>query len=126
MKVHNLVLGMMLGANVLTAQGDVFTTAVTTAAITTANTIMLASANNARSSEKTGEKKMTVIQLVKSLEKHTKIKNYIIHFIDDKQCDFLKLNANELELEVISFHWNKKQGALHIYVEEVNVGHKGS
>ena len=53
MKVRNLVLGMMLGANVLTAQGDVFATTATTTAITTANTVMLASANNARSSEKT-------------------------------------------------------------------------
>ena len=53
MKARNLVLGLMLGANALTAQGGVFTTAATTAAITTANTTMLASANNARSSEKT-------------------------------------------------------------------------
>lgn len=53
MKVCNLVLGLMLAANVLTARGDVFTTAATTAAITTANTVMLTSANNARSSEKT-------------------------------------------------------------------------
>ena len=53
MKVRNLVLGLMLGANVLTAQSAVFVTAATTAAITTANTTMLASANNARSSEKT-------------------------------------------------------------------------
>ena len=62
---------------------------------------------------------MTVIQLIKSLERCTEIKNYIVHFIDDKQCDFLKLNANELELEVTSFHWNKIRGVLHIYVEEV-------
>lgn len=53
MKVRNLVLGLMLTANVLTAHSAVFATAATTAAITTANTIMLASANNARSSEKT-------------------------------------------------------------------------
>ena len=53
MKARNLVLGLMLAANVLTAQGDVFTTAATTAAITTANTVMIASANNTRSSEKT-------------------------------------------------------------------------
>ena len=53
MKVRNLVLGLMLGANALTAQSDVFATAATTAAITTANTVMLTSANNARSSEKT-------------------------------------------------------------------------
>lgn len=53
MKVRNLVLGLMLGANVLTAQSAVFATAATTAAITTANTTMLVSANNAMSSEKT-------------------------------------------------------------------------
>lgn len=63
---------------------------------------------------------MTVIQIVKSLERRIEIRDYIVHFIDGSQCYFLKLNANELELEVISFHWNKKQGALHIYVEEVN------
>ena len=119
MKARNLVLGMMLGANVLTAQGDIFTTTATTAAITTANTLMLTSANNARFSEKTGEKKMTVIQLVKSLERYTEIRNYIIHFIDGSQCDFLKLNTNELNLEVTSFYWNNHSNELHIYVEEL-------
>ena len=53
MKVRNLVLGMMLAANVLTAHGAVFVTAATTSAIVASNTTMLASANNARSSEKT-------------------------------------------------------------------------
>ena len=53
MKVRNLVLGMMLAANVLTAQSAVFATAATTTAIVASNTTMLASANNARSSEKT-------------------------------------------------------------------------
>ena len=53
MKAGNLVLGLMLATNVLTAHSAVFVTAATTAAITTANTTMLASANNARSSEKT-------------------------------------------------------------------------
>ena len=53
MKVRNLVLGLMLGANVLTAHSSMTVTACTTAAITTANTTMLVSANNARSSEKT-------------------------------------------------------------------------
>lgn len=62
---------------------------------------------------------MTVIQLVKSLERRIEIRNYIVHFIDGSQCDFLKLNANELKLEVTSFHWNKIKCALHIYVEEV-------
>ena len=62
---------------------------------------------------------MTVIQLVKSLEKHIEIGNYIVHFIDGSQCDFLKLNVNELNLEVTSFHWNNHNDELHIYVEEV-------
>ena len=62
---------------------------------------------------------MTVIQLVKSLERRIEIRDYIVHFIDGSQCDFLKLDANELELEVTSFHWNKIRGVLHIYVEEV-------
>ena len=53
MKARNLVLCLMLGANVLTAHSAVFSTAATTAAITTANTVMITSANNARSSEKT-------------------------------------------------------------------------
>lgn len=44
MKARNLVLGIVLAANVLTAQGDVFTTAATTAAITTANMAAMSSA----------------------------------------------------------------------------------
>lgn len=64
-------------------------------------------------------KKMTVIQLVKSLERRVEIRDYIVHFIDGSQCDFLKLNANELKLEVTSFHWNNHNDELHIYVEEV-------
>ena len=62
---------------------------------------------------------MTVIQLVKSLERRIEIRDYIVHFIDGKQCSFLKLDANELELEVTSFHWNYHNDELHIYVEEV-------
>lgn len=53
MKARNLVLGLMLGANVLTAQGGVFTTASTTAAIVASNTAVIASHKNAESSEKT-------------------------------------------------------------------------
>lgn len=64
-------------------------------------------------------KKMTVIQLVKSLERRIEIRDYIVHFIDGKQCDFLKLDAIELKLEVTSFHWNNHDDELHIYVEEV-------
>ena len=53
MKARNLVLGLMLTTNVLTAHSAVFVTAATTSAIVASNTTMLASANNARSSEKT-------------------------------------------------------------------------
>ena len=53
MKVRNLVLGLLLAANVLTAQSDVFATTATTAAIVTANTAVIASHNNMESSEKT-------------------------------------------------------------------------
>ena len=53
MKVRKLVLGLMLVANVLTAQGGVFATTATTAAIVASNTAIIASHNNARSSEKT-------------------------------------------------------------------------
>ena len=53
MKARNLVLGLMLATNVLTAHGAMMVSASTTAAITTANTVMIASANNAKSSEET-------------------------------------------------------------------------
>lgn len=53
MKVRNLVLGMMLAANVLTAHSDVFVTAATTSAIVASNTAIIASHNNTESSEKT-------------------------------------------------------------------------
>lgn len=53
MKVRNLVLGLMLAANVLTTQGDVFATTATTTAIVASNTAVIASHNNKESSEKT-------------------------------------------------------------------------
>ena len=53
MKVRNLVLGLMLAANVLTAHSAMMVSASTTAAIVASNTAMIASANNAWSSEKT-------------------------------------------------------------------------
>ena len=53
MKACNLVLGLMLGTNALTAQGGVFTTAATTAAIVASNTAVIASHNNKESTEET-------------------------------------------------------------------------
>ena len=52
MKARNLFLGLMLAANVLTAQGDVFATTATTTAIVASNTAVIAS-HNTESSEKT-------------------------------------------------------------------------
>lgn len=53
MKVRNLVLGLMLAANVLTAHGAMTVSACTTAAIVASNTAIIASHKNAESSEKT-------------------------------------------------------------------------
>ena len=53
MKVRNLVLGLMLGANVLNAHGAMLVSASTTAAIVASNTAVIASHNNKESSEKT-------------------------------------------------------------------------
>ena len=58
MKVRNLVLGLMLAANVLTANvltahGAMMVSAGTTTAIVASNTAVIASHNNTQSSEKT-------------------------------------------------------------------------
>ena len=53
MKVRNLVLGLMLSANVLTAHSAMIVSASTTAAIVASNTAIIASHNNTESSEKT-------------------------------------------------------------------------
>ena len=53
MKARNLVLGLMLAANVLTAHSAMTVSACTTAAIVASNTAVIASHKNAESSEKT-------------------------------------------------------------------------
>ena len=53
MKARNLVLGLMLVANVLTAHGAMMVSTATTAAIVASNTAIIASHNNTQSSEKT-------------------------------------------------------------------------
>ena len=53
MKARNLVLGLMLVANVLTAHGAMMVSTATTAAIVASNTAIIASHNNTESSEKT-------------------------------------------------------------------------
>lgn len=53
MKARNLVLGLMLAANVLTAHSAMTISTGTTTAIVASNTAVIASHNNAESSEKT-------------------------------------------------------------------------
>lgn len=53
MKARNLVLGLMLAANVLTAHGAMVVSASTTATIVASNSAAIASHNNTESSEKT-------------------------------------------------------------------------
>ena len=53
MKARNLVLGLLLTANVLTAHGAMVVSTATTAAIVASNTAIIASHNNTQSSEKT-------------------------------------------------------------------------
>ena len=53
MKVRNLVLGLMIAANVLTAHSAMMVSASTTAAIVASNTAIIASHKNVESSEKT-------------------------------------------------------------------------
>lgn len=53
MKARNLVLGLMLAANVLTAHSAMVVSSSTTAAIVASNTAVIASHNNTESSKKT-------------------------------------------------------------------------
>ncbi len=53
MKARNLVLGLLLTTNVLTAHSTMTVSASTTAAIVASNTAVIASHNNTESSEKT-------------------------------------------------------------------------
>ena len=52
MKARNLVLGLMLATNVLTAHSAMTVSASTTSAIFASNTAVIASHNNTESSEK--------------------------------------------------------------------------
>ena len=141
MKVRNLVLGMMLGANASTAQSDAFVTAATTAAITTANTTMLTSANNARSSEKTidavsstilNSQNTTILGCTLEYERVTKDGEWIGTVVpsfektmNDSEC---QLNKKHLEqLNNIHYEFGKVKGIFsangveHIMIELVEV-----
>ena len=141
MKVRNLVLGMMLGANVLTAQGDVFATAATTAAITTANTVMLTSVNNARSSEKTiGAVSSTIINSQNTVIVECPLENDVVKKDDEWIGDivpslektlknsYCQLNKKTMEqLNNVHYKFGKVKGifsvnkANHIMIELVEV-----
>ena len=141
MKVRNLVLGLLLGANVLTAQGDVFATAATTAAITTANTTMLASANNARSSEKTidavsstilNSKNTTILGCTLEYERVTKDDEWIGTVVPslEKTVNSSHCQSNKKTMEKLNnthYKFGKVKGifsvngAEHIMIELVEV-----
>ena len=141
MKVRNLVLGLMLAANVLTAQGDAFVTAATTAAITTANTTMLTSANNAMSSEKTidavsstilNSQNTTILGCTLEYERVTKdgewIGTVVPSFektVNDSECQLNKKHLEQLNNTHYEFGKVKGifsvNGAEHIMIELVEV-----
>lgn len=141
MKVRNLVLGLMLAANVLTAQGAVFTTAATTAAITTANTTMLTSANNARSSEKTidavsstiiNSQNTTILGCTLEYERVTKDDEWIGELVpslektvNDSECQSNKKRLEQLNNTHYEFGKVKGifsvNGAEHIMIELIEV-----
>lgn len=141
MKARNLVLGLMLGANVLTAQSAVFTTAATTAAITAANTTMLVSANNARSSEKTidavsstiiNSQNTTILECTLEYERVAKDDEWIGTIVpsfkktvNDSEC---QLNKKRLEqLNNTHYEFGKVKGIFsvgandHVMIELVQV-----
>ena len=141
MKVRNLVLGLMLGANVLTAHSAVFATAATTAAITTANTVMLTSANNARSSEKTidavsstiiNSRNTTILGCTLEYERVTKDDEWIGTIVpslektvNDSECQSNKKRLEQLNNTHYEFGKVKGifsvNGAEHIMIELVEV-----
>ena len=141
MKVRNLVLGLMLGTNVLTAQSAVFATAATTAAITTANTVMLTSANNARSSEKTidavsstiiNSRNTTILGCTLEYERVTKDDEWIGTIVpslektvNDSECQSNKKRLEQLNNTHYEFGKVKGifsvNGAEHIMIELVEV-----
>ena len=141
MKVRNLVLGLMLAANVLTAQSAVFVTAATTAAITTANTTMLTSANNARSSEKTidavsstiiNSRNTTILGCTLEYERVTKDGEWIGTIVpslkktvNDSECQSNKKRLEQLNNTHYEFGKVKGifsvNGAEHIMIELVQV-----
>ena len=141
MKVRNLVLGLMLAANVLTAHSAVFVTAATTAAITTANTTMLVSANNARSSEKTidavsstiiNSRNTTILGCTLEYERVTKDDEWIGTIVpslektvNDSECQSNKKRLEQLNNTHYEFGKVKGifsvNGAEHIMIELVQV-----
>lgn len=141
MKARNLVLGLMLVANVLTAQSAVFTTAATTAAITTANTTMLVSANNARSSEKTidavsstiiNSQNTTILGCTLEYERVTKDDEWIGNLVPslEKTVNDSECQSNKKRLEQLNnthYEFGKVKGIFsvngteHIMIELVEV-----
>ena len=141
MKVCNLVLGLMLGANVLTAQGDVFATTATTTAIVASNTAVIASHNNMQSSEKTidavsstiiNSQNTTILGCTLEYERVTKDDEWIGTIVpslektvNDSECQSNKKRLEQLNNTHYEFGKVKGifsvNGAEHIMIELVEV-----
>ena len=141
MKVRNLVLGLMLGANVLTAQSAVIVSAATTSAIVASNTAMLTSANNARSSEKTidavsstiiNSQNTTILGCTLKYERVTKDDEWIGTFVPslEKTVNDSECQSNKKRLEQLNnthYEFGKVKGIFsvganeHVIIELVEV-----
>ena len=141
MKVRNLVLGLMLATNVLTAQGDVFATTATTTAIVASNTAVIASHNNKESSEKTidavsstiiNSRNTTILGCTLEYERVTKDGEWIGTIVpslektvNDSECQSNKKRLEQLNNTHYEFGKVKGifsvNGAEHIMIELVQV-----
>ena len=141
MKVRNLVLGLMLATNVLTAQGDVFATTATTTAIVASNTAVIASHNNKESSEKTidavsstiiNSRNTTILGCTLEYERVTKDGEWIGTIVpslektvNDSECQSNKKRLEQLNNTHYEFGKVKGifsvNGAEHIMIELVEV-----
>ena len=142
MKVRNIVLGLLLAANVLTAQSDVFATTATTAAIVAANTAVIASHKNMESSEKTmanavsstiiNSQNTTILGCTLEYERVTKDDEWIGTIVPslEKTVNDLECQSNKKRLEELNdthYEFGKVKGifyvngAEHIMIELVEV-----
>ena len=142
MKVRDLVLGLMLVSNVLTAHGAMTVSTATTAAIVASNTAVIASHKNVESSEKTianavsstiiNSQNTTILGCTLEYERVTKDDEWIGTIVpslektvNDSQCQSNKKHLEQLNNTHYKFGQVKGifsvNGAEHIVIELVEV-----